>query len=82
MTLDKYIEAMMSDNLRQLHHELLTLSHTNNVGHYQSGDACLEQINKEAKIWISQVGVPSDESWVKVFRNLDELNQVIFPTII
>ena len=54
----------------------MTLSRTGRVGHYQGGDACLEEINKEAKAWIPPTGVPTDTDWVKVFRNLDNLNEV------
>ena len=42
-----------------------------NFGHYQSGDALLEEINKNAKKWI--IGVPTKVQWEKSFRNLDTL---------
>ena len=37
------------------------LSRTNQIGHYQSGDAVMEEINKVAKRNI--LGVPSDIQW-------------------
>ena len=53
------------------------MSRTGNVGHYQGGDAMLEEINKEAKHWISPLGVPyTNQEWLKAFRNLDNPNEV------
>ena len=53
----------------------MSTSRIGNTGHYQGGDACMEEINKNAKSWISPYGVPSDEEWLKVFRSLDKLNE-------
>ena len=52
----------------------LTASCSNNVGHYQGGDAILEEINKEAKQWM--IGVPTKAQWERSFRNLDSISKV------
>jgi hypothetical protein len=76
MTINRFIETMMPDNITEIVKSSLTLSRTGNMGHFQGGDACLEEINKEAKTWVTK-GVPSEKEWLKIFRNLDKLSQVI-----
>ena len=41
----------------------LVLSRTESVGHYQSGDAIIEEINKEGKRDV--VGVPTNKQWIR-----------------
>jgi len=36
----------------------------------------LEELNKELKSWLKMAGVPSDEQWLNVARNIDNLNKV------
>lgn len=72
--LNSLIEAMMPLEVKNVVYTSMTLSRTGNTGHYQGGDACLEEVNREAKSWISPVGVPTPNDWLKVFRNLDRLN--------
>lgn len=67
---------MIPEEVMQILQSSFTLSRIGNVGHYQGGDACLEEINKDAKAWIKQIGVPSEKEWLKVFRNLDRMNEV------
>lgn len=50
----------MPDELKDIVKSSLTLSRTGNTGHYHGGDDCLEEINKEAKCWISPKGIPSE----------------------
>ena len=38
----------------------ISRNRTGITGHYQSGDACLEELNKLGKCFISDGGVPSD----------------------
>ena len=52
----------------------LTASCSNNIGHYQGGDAILEEINREAKQWM--IGVPTEAQWERSFRNLDSISKV------
>jgi len=52
-------------------------SKTGTCGKCQGGDAMLEELNKESKSWLKMSGVPSNDRWLKVFRNIDELTQVI-----
>ena len=66
----------MPQKVKEIVFSSMTLSRVGNTGHFQGGDACLEEVNKEAKAWISPVGVPSDRDWIKVFRNLDKQNEV------
>ena len=76
MALDRYWKAVMPEEVKRVVEESMSTSRRGNTGHYQGGDACLEEINKNAKSWISPHGVPSDEEWLKVFRSLDKLNEV------
>ena len=76
MTLNRFVEAMMPAEVKNVVHSSYTLSRVGNVGHYQGGDACLEEVNKEAKAWLSPTGVPTPKEWLKVFNNLDTMNEV------
>ena len=49
---------------------------TMTMGKCQGGDAILEEINKESKAWLKMSGIPTEEQWLQVFRNLDDLNKV------
>ena len=54
-----------------------TLSRTKRSGHYQGGDACLEEINKQGKSWLKLGGgVPNNNRWRRIFRNLEKLEKV------
>ena len=44
------------------------------LGHNQSGDAIIEEVNKDAKRDV--VGVPSAAQWKRSFRNLDNMNKL------
>ena len=76
MAINQLIESKMPQKVKEIVFSSMTLSRVGNIGHFQGGDACLEEVNKEAKAWISPVGVPSDRDWIKVLRNLDKLNEV------
>ena len=75
LTLNRFIEAMMPENLLDIVRKSYTLSKTGHEGHYQGGHACLEEIYRDAKSWITS-GVPTQSDWLKIFRNLDNMNQV------
>ena len=70
----KMNEALMPREVLNLKYSSLVLSRTGHAGHYQSGDAIIEEINKEGKRDL--VGVPSETQWKRAFRNLDMMNQV------
>ena len=72
--LRKMNEALMPREVLNLKYSSLVLSTTGHAGHYQSGDAIIEEINKEGKRDL--VGVPSETQWKRAFRNLDMMNQV------
>ena len=69
---EKRIEELMPDEIKSSKFSSLVLSRTNSTGHYQSGDALIEEINKEAKRDV--VGVPDENQWRRSFRNLDNMN--------
>lgn len=73
---NQFIESTMPDRIWKIVIDNLTLSITGSTGHFQEGDACLEEINGEAKSWVSPVGVPSGTDWIKVFRNLNSLSDI------
>lgn len=66
----------MPEELRIIMHEFISGSKTNTMGKCQGGDAILEELNKESKSWLKMAGIPSDEQWLNVFRNNDNLNKV------
>ena len=63
------IEALIPHEVRSITYSSLVLCCTRRLGHYQGGDAIIEEINKEAKRDI--VGIPNEMQWKKSFRNLD-----------
>ncbi len=78
LTLGSYIQAHIPKTLKELMNENISQSRDGNTGHYQGGDACLEELNKLGKCFISDGGVPSDPLWLKTFRNLGNLDKVRF----
>ena len=76
MVLDKLCRTLMPDEIKHISDYSFSTSRNNRRGHYQGGDVCLEEINKNGKSWVTQHGVSSNEEWLKVFRNLDQLNEV------
>ena len=58
MAINQLLESKMPQKVKDIVHSSMTLSRIGNTGHYQGGYACLEEVNKEAKAWISPVGVP------------------------
>ena len=72
VSFEKMIEALMPLEIRALKYSSLVLSRTGRSGHYQSGDAVIEEINKEAKRDL--VGVPNETQWKISVRNLDMMN--------
>ena len=53
MALDKFWNVMMPEKVKKAVEESVSTSRIGNTAHYQGGDACLEEINKNAKSWIS-----------------------------
>ncbi|XP_072014086.1 uncharacterized protein [Amphiura filiformis] len=66
----------MPNDARTALYEAHTLSRCNKVGHYQGGDANLEELNKEVKQHVSCTGVPTRNQWQQVFRNLPKMKKV------
>ena len=50
------------------------------MGKCQGGDAMLEELNKDSKSWFKKAGIPGEEQWLTVFRNLDDLNTCLLYT--
>ena len=71
---ERRIELAMPSDVLSMKMKSLSMSRISNVGHYQSGDAIIEEINKEAKRDL--VGVPDDVQWQRSFRNLDNVNKI------
>ena len=69
---------MMPKDLRDKMDEYASGSKTMRLGKCQGGDALLEELNKESKSWLNKAGIPGKEQWLRVFRNLDNLNKVKF----
>lgn len=67
-------EELMPSDIKNMKYNNFSLSRTGRAGHYQSGDAAIEEVNKEGKRWI--MGVPSAKEWIRSFRNLDNLNRI------
>ena len=73
-----YDEINMPPELRKDMDAYASASRTGHNGKCQSGDAMLVEVNKESKSWLKLSGAPSEEQWLRVFRNLDKLNEVSF----
>ena len=69
------VECLMPNTVKAIVMDSLSLSRTGQSGHYQGGDACLEEINKAAKSWIPCTGVPFDKYWLKVFHKPGKVRQ-------
>lgn len=69
-------QVTMPSGVKNILHATFTFNRTGNIGSYQGGDANLEEINKEAKSNISNIGVPDNEQWTRCFRNLEKMNEV------
>ena len=67
----------MPAELKAVMDSCMTMSRTKHSGHNQGGDGCLEEINKDSKSWLKvSGGVPDDERWLRIFRNLTKLKEV------
>ena len=71
---EKRIEALMPEKIKSLKLSSFILSRTQRIGHYQEGDAAIEEVNKEAKRDL--VGVSNETQWKRSFRNLDDMNKI------
>lgn len=67
----------MPAELRITMNKYITGSKTMTLGKCQGGDAISEKLNKESKSWLKMAGIPGEEQWLRIFRNIDNLNQVI-----
>ena len=68
----------MPQELRDVLDKFATGSKTMTIGKCQGGDALLEELNKDSKSWLKMAGIPGDDQWLRVFRNIDGLNEVFF----
>lgn len=67
---------LMPQELKSVLQKFVSGSKTNTLGKCQGGDAMLEELHKDAKSWLKMAGIPSEEQWLFVFRNIDKLNEV------
>ena len=75
---DAMDDILMPPDLKCLKYKYISASRTGNAEKMQ-GDVMLEEINKESKQWLKMAGIPSEQQWLRVFRNLDKLNKASFP---
>lgn len=69
---------LMPAGLQKITNDYISGSKNLKIGKCQGGDALLEELNKESKSWLKMAGIPSNDLWTRVFRNLDELTKVLF----
>ena len=65
----------MPEELKNLKKQFMSGSRTRNIDKLQTGDALLDEVNKDSKSWLKTAGIPSEKQWLRVFRNLDKLNE-------
>ena len=75
MYLDTLDTISMPEELKNLKKQFMSGSRTGNIDKSQGGDALLEEVNKDSKSWLKMAGIPSEKQWLRVFRNLDKLNE-------
>ena len=75
---DFRIECMLPDTVGEIVHSSLSTSRNGAAGHYQSGDAHVKEVNRNAKKWV--IGVPTHKQWIQSFRNLDKLDAIRLST--
>lgn len=66
----------MPSELKDVMEQFITGSKTGTIGKCEGGDAMLEELNKDSKSWLKMAGIPSNEQWLHVFRNIDDLTEV------
>jgi len=66
----------MPEELRETMDRFVSGSRTMTHDKCQGGDAMLEELNKDSKSWLKMAGIPDEEQWLRVFRNIDNLNEV------
>ena len=71
---EKMINFLIPRQIKDLKDSSLALIRMKRTGHFQAGDAIIQEINKEAKRDI--VRVSSDLQWKRSFRNLDKTNKI------
>ena len=71
---EKRTEALMPEKIKSLKLSPLVLNLIQRIGHYQSGDAGIEEVSKEAKR--NLVDVPNETQWKHSFRNFDNMNVI------
>ena len=76
MYLDTLDTISMPEELKNLKKQFMSGSRTGNIDKSQGGDALLEEVNKDSKSWLKMAGIPSEKQWLRVFRNLDKLNEL------
>ena len=69
--------CLMPSNLKNIMEQYISGNKSGKRDKCQGGDALLEEVNKESKAWLKMAGVHTEQQWIRVFRNLDNLSQVI-----
>ena len=76
MYLDTLDTISMPEELNNLKKQFMSGSRTGNIDKSQGVDALLEEVIKDSKSWLKMAGIPSEKQRLRVFRNLDKLNEV------
>lgn len=53
-----------------------SISTSGNASKGEDMDACLEEVNKDSKVW--QHGSMAAMDWLRIFRNLENLSKVLY----
>jgi len=69
-------KLLMPPELREVMKKYISRSKNGTLGKCQGGDAMLEELNKQSKSWLKMSGIPSNNQWLEVFRNIDGLTEV------
>ena len=70
-------KILMPSELASIIDKYVSGSRTVTESKCQSGNAMLEEFNKKGKSWLKMYGVPRNDQWLKVFRNIDNFTQVV-----
>ena len=76
MYLDTLDTISMPEELNNFKKQFMSGSRTGNIDKSQGVDALLEEVIKDSKSWLKMAGIPSEKQRLRVFRNLDKLNEV------
>ena len=72
---DTLLHLLLSEPIKDLMSKVASFSISRDKSKGQDADFLLEEVNKESKSWTSK-GVPDNEMWLRVSRNLDGFKEI------